>query len=605
MPYTWHGISLIAGGTAVTSDTLTNTGGCDSIVYLNLTVKLTPTPVTVNDTTCRNSLPFIWNSISVAAPATGNIATAIYTTTAANGCDSVVTLHLFIKDTSMVTVQQTYCRNELPAIWNGINIPVAATSNAAYAVYSTTNIAGCDSTVTLNLTVYDTFALSVYDTLCRNDLPLTWNGLTVNVPAGSTNTTAVYHGSSVHGCDSMVTLHLYIREPSASMVNQVICSNQLPYTWNGISVTAGGPAAAVFTTLNSVGCDSVVTLNLTVNNTSAATDIKNICSSQLPYLWNGISVPAGGIAVATFTTPNVAGCDSIITLNLNVNNSSTSVENETICSVQLPYTWHGISVPAGGPAAATFTTLNAAGCDSIITLDLTVVPSVAPAVTITVAPGSTVPLGTPVTFTAAITNGGTLPALQWKKNGGNVGTNSATYTDFSIDSADVITCSLESNAPCATPDTAVSNAITMIVITPPPPCLVPVTLISTDIQFSAAVFRWVSVPGAAGYEFVLDMLPGNPSSGMFTTDTVYHASALLPGTYYFHIRTRCANGDYSPWIMITIIVQDENGSTGTIELNGNEKNSACILIPTTASSTYWERYPRTKQLSTSLTGQAE
>lgn len=569
LPYTWHGISVPAGGINVASFTLTNAGGCDSVIHLNLTVKPAPAPVTVNDTTCRNNLPYTWNGIVVNAPPTGNTATATYTVLSANACDSVTTLHLYIKDTAKITITKTYCRNELPTVWNGFNIPITAVSNPAFAVFAGTNLAGCDSTVTLALVINDTFALHVNDTVCRNTLPLSWNGLTVNVPAGSNSTTAVFNGTSSHGCDSVVTLHLFVTEPSASTDNQTICSNQLPYPWHGISVAAGGPAAATFTMPNAAGCDSVITLNLTVNNTSSFTDNRTTCSNQLPYIWNGISVPAGGIGVASITLTNAHGCDSVVSLNLTVNNASASTEHISICSNELPYLWHGISVTTGGPAAATVTVPNAVSCDSVITLDLGVTPSVTPNITITASPGTTVPEGTPVTFTATIAGGGTLPFLQWKKNGANVGFNSASYTDFNITDADEITCVLTSNAPCATTTDTTSNIITMTVIVPPPPCLVPVSLISTDIQFNAAIFRWAKVPGAAGYEFVLDMQPGNPSSGMFTTDTVYHASALTPGVYYFHIRTRCANGDYSPWITISITIQDEN-STGTIDLNGDK-----------------------------------
>lgn len=135
----------------------------------------------------------------------------------------------------------------------------------------------------------------------------------------------------------------------------------------------------------------------------------------------------------------------------------------------------------------------------------------------------------------------------------------------------------------------------MIVVTPPPPCLVPLTLISTDIQFSAAVFRWAAVTGATGYEFVLDRQPGNPSSGLVTTDTVYHASALSPGVYYFHIRTRCANGDSSPWITIKITIQDEN-STGTIDLNGDDKGLSLYPNPNNGIFNVLGLLPETKAL---------
>jgi|GEM_PF-1554308 len=591
LPYLWHGISVPAGGTAVTSDTLQNAGGCDSIVYLTLTVIPVVTH-TVYDTTCRDQFPLTWNGITLPAPA-GNTATATYTTPAANGCDSIVTLDLFVRDTVTFTDQQSYCRNDLPAVWNGITIPATAVSGTAYAVYTATASNGCDSIVTLDLVIHDTAAVTVFDTLCRNALPYTWNGLTVNAPPSGNSTTATYVTQTTNGCDSTVTLRLFIRDTSAHTVVQNICSNQLPYTWNGISITAGGAAAAVFTTPNAAGCDSVVTLHLIVHDTSATTETVSICENQLPYTWNGIVVAAGGPGAAVYTTTNLAGCDSVVTLNLDVSDTVHATESVTLCASELPYTWNGITVAAGGASAAVYTTQGSAGCDSTVTLNLTVIPSVLPAVGIGASPAGTVPAGTPVTFTAVLSNGGTAPVLQWKKNGLNVGTNSVTYTDLSLDSGDVITCILVSNAPCADPDTVSSNSIVASILMPPPPCLVPLTLISTDIQLSAAIFRWSPVEGAEGYEVALDTSPGDPVSGTFTTDTAYHASALLPGIHYFHIRTQCGTGYYSPWIAIKITIQDAGGSTAIGGPNGgkdiftlypNPNNGAFTLSGSVAGS---------------------
>lgn len=71
--------------------------------------------------------------------------------------------------------------------------------------------------------------------------------------------------------------------------------------------------------------------------------------------------------------------------------------------------------------------------------------------------------GTSVTFTASPLNGGTSPSYQWKKNGGNVGTNSPTYTTSTLANGDVITCVMTSNLPSVINNPATSNAITMTV----------------------------------------------------------------------------------------------------------------------------------------------
>ena len=68
--------------------------------------------------------------------------------------------------------------------------------------------------------------------------------------------------------------------------------------------------------------------------------------------------------------------------------------------------------------------------------------------------------GTTVTLTAIPTNGGSLPAYQWKKNGTNIddATNS-TYT-YVPENGDIISCEMTSNADCAVPATAISvNAV--------------------------------------------------------------------------------------------------------------------------------------------------
>jgi gliding motility-associated-like protein len=64
-----------------------------------------------------------------------------------------------------------------------------------------------------------------------------------------------------------------------------------------------------------------------------------------------------------------------------------------------------------------------------------------------------------VTFTAVVTDAGLNPVYQWKKNGNNVGTNSASYTGTFITN-DVISCSLTTNA-SGVPATVNSNSIKM------------------------------------------------------------------------------------------------------------------------------------------------
>ncbi len=75
--------------------------------------------------------------------------------------------------------------------------------------------------------------------------------------------------------------------------------------------------------------------------------------------------------------------------------------------------------------------------------------------------------GQTATYTAVITNGGTAPTYQWKKNGTNAGTGSSVTLNGLVVN-DSIICVLTSNLGCATPTTATSNTIKIgSVVTPP------------------------------------------------------------------------------------------------------------------------------------------
>src|SRR5690606_8733417 len=106
--------------------------------------------------------------------------------------------------------------------------------------------------------------------------------------------------------------------------NKTICSNQLPYRWNGKTINTGGKAVAQYIYTNVAGCDSIVTLNLTVKDTVNTVDNITICSNEFPYYWNGIRVNTGGDHIATPFFTNAAGCDSIVTLNLNIKNIAST-----------------------------------------------------------------------------------------------------------------------------------------------------------------------------------------------------------------------------------------------------------------------------------------
>src|SRR5690606_30007739 len=85
-------------------------------------------------------------------------------------------------------------------------------------------------------------------------------------------------------------------------------------------------------------------------------------------------------------------------------------------------------------------------------------PSSLPAGVSIVASSMSICLGDNVTFTATPSNGG-IPVYQWKVNGNNAGTNSATFSTTLLNNNDTVHVEMTSSLGCANPNSARSNVL--------------------------------------------------------------------------------------------------------------------------------------------------
>ena len=359
-PFEWNGITISNGFGTPSVNFVSEVTGCDSIVTLNISVN----PILFawdTITICENELPFDWNGLSLTEAGTESVLLS----SALTGCDSTITLTLLVNTIPTSTTDTIVCGAQLPFLWNGLTF-TAAVSQTETQISAET---GCDSLATLTLDVVPTLVSLTELTICNTQLPYIWNGLTFTGTA-SQNATLT---SEVTGCDSLATLNLTVNTILTSSTDLTICDTELPYTWNGLIFSGTDSQTALLTSVVS-GCDSLATLNLTVNAINLGTTDITICESQLPFIWNGLIFNAGGAQTATLTN-TITGCDYFATLNLTVIPAIESSVEITICASSFPYTWNGLVFSAGGSQTASLTSL-ATGCDSLATLNLTVTPEV-------------------------------------------------------------------------------------------------------------------------------------------------------------------------------------------------------------------------------------
>ncbi len=158
---------------------------------------------------------------------------------------------------------------------------------------------------------------------------------------------------------SIATLHLIINYSSAGSQ-----SLRLPVTATSgmeIRILPGGDKTYLFPSGNASGCDSTATLHLKINYSSTSGSSATSCDS---YIWNNSTYTSSGDKTQLLSLANATGCDSTITLHLTINNSSSGEQSYTACD---SYIWNGSTYTTGGNKTYLFAAGNTAGCDSTAT----------------------------------------------------------------------------------------------------------------------------------------------------------------------------------------------------------------------------------------------
>ena len=156
--------------------------------------------------------------------------------------------------------------------------------------------------------------------------------------------------------------------PKYSTFPHIACNS---YTWiDGVTYYTNNNTAQ-YRLLNgaSNGCDSIIQLNLTIQPFGIYHDVHVVCDS---FKWiDGITYTTSN-ETATYVIESGAlnGCDSIVMLDLTINNSKTTIDSVIACS---SYIWLDGNTYYANNNTADYHYMTASGCDSIIQLHLTII----------------------------------------------------------------------------------------------------------------------------------------------------------------------------------------------------------------------------------------
>jgi hypothetical protein len=338
------------------SDTLTESGiynsvvtgenGCDSTIVLNLTV-LPVVSTTLTAETCANE-PYLYDGESIDMSGTYE-----FRFDGENGCDSIVILHLTVLPVPETTLAASICAG---TTYEYDGDTLSAGGSYTY-VFTAEN--GCDSIVILQLTLLPLSVSETTVTLCEG-ASYEFNGETITVSGTYTDTL-----TGENGCDSTAIVHLNFVPAFETAIEATVCAGET-YDFHGESLTESGEYTAML--ISGGGCDSIVTLTLTVLPTTESTSAATICAGET-YSFNGEMLTEGGSYTAVLTGVN--GCDSTAVLQLTVLPVVSTNLSATVCASEA-YEFNGETLDESGIYTAALTGAN--GCDSTVTLTLTVLP---------------------------------------------------------------------------------------------------------------------------------------------------------------------------------------------------------------------------------------
>jgi len=345
LSYVFHDIEASASGTYET--TVQTDGACDSTFIILLTVE-TPMAIVSTETICQGKT-FEWNGEDYSTAGTYEHMKSVD-----GACDELYQLDLFVEAPEIISEALELCSSELPFVFGDLK----ADSTGFYSIVVSEEDE-CDVQYDFDIKVLEDSESEKVVNICDGDVYSEY-GLDITVGG-------VYYASLTNaaGCDSTITINVLANAVAApTQETAKICPGDI-FVFNGEEITEEGEQT--FILQNEFGCDSLVTLSLEYNSLLEFEESHEACEDEPLVIYGEIFTETG---IYEIMMSSGSGCDSLIMLDLKVNPNTNMEMDATICEGET-----FIMDDIIGTETDTYVSIlsNNAGCDSIITVNLTVV----------------------------------------------------------------------------------------------------------------------------------------------------------------------------------------------------------------------------------------
>ena len=221
-----------------------------------------------------------------------------------------------------------------------------------------TDANGCSDSICFTLTA-PLLTDSVFDTICQFETYVLPGGQVVNP---TMDTSSIDSLVNVIGCDSIISTFITIIPQKTSTVDAIICMGQsIVVNGNVYDSTVVGALDTAFN-IGPFNCDSIVTVNLTVQDFVVENIDTTICQGQ-SFTFDGQTYTQNGLYYDTANYITTA-CDSVhYVIDLHIDSFTITNIDTTLCQGQ-SLTVNGVNYALSGLYSDTIAYANS-GCDSI------------------------------------------------------------------------------------------------------------------------------------------------------------------------------------------------------------------------------------------------
>ncbi|MEL6837507.1 MAG: gliding motility-associated C-terminal domain-containing protein, partial [Bacteroidota bacterium] len=325
---------------------------------------------------------------------------------ASNGCDSIINVTLDFFPLSTFDLGQTICVEDSLFV-GGTAFHFNNPTGSVTLENASTN--GCDSIVNVDLTFFPVSTFDLMPTICPEDT-ITVGGQDFHFdnPTG----TVILENASASGCDSTVVVDLSFFPPSTLNLAPTICMEDTITVGNEQFFLGNSTGVVILENASSNGCDSTITVNLSFFPASELEITDDICQGDTIII-AGQEFFSGQLS-DTIVLDNAAsnGCDSTIFVNLvELLPGTTQIQSDlcagdTLIIDGITFTEDFLqdTIQLAGQASN--------GCDSLVFVDLNLIPLVATPLAATICSGDSLTVGDSIlittgTYDILIDNGST------------------------------------------------------------------------------------------------------------------------------------------------------------------------------------------------------